>query len=123
MSRSTVTLTAPNGAKVRTVHSKRYFVVRYGDLHVKYDRKADEHVRLDPPEPFASVAKRTDSVIAAARELSKCGQAVVIAVSDDGEFKHTLTPAEVSERVVVAKQREASAARRGNQGEARRLWY
>jgi hypothetical protein len=84
--RRTVTITAPNGAKVRTALGKSYYVVRYGDLHVRSVPNPDPHeyrriqVRLDPPEAFAEVAKRTDSPMAAEREWKHNAQAQVFRV-------------------------------------------
>lgn len=78
--RRTVTLTAPNGAKVRTALGKSFYVVRYGDLHVRYNRATSEHVRLDPPEAHAEVAKRTDSALAAERLWKHIAQAEVFAI-------------------------------------------
>lgn len=75
--RKTITLTAPNGAKVRTALGKRLYVVRYGDLHVRYNRATSEHVRLDPPEAHAEVAMRTDSALAAQRLWKRIAQAEV----------------------------------------------
>lgn len=123
MSRNTITITAPNGAKVRTVHSKRYFVVRYGNLHVRYNRSTHEHVQLSPPEPFASVAKRTDSAAAAQAELRRCAQAVVFDVSADGAVKNQLDAISLGLRAKREKQNKALAARNGRQGSARSLVY
>jgi hypothetical protein len=86
MSRHTVTLTAPNGAKIRTVIGKRFYVVEYGLNHVKSVPNPDPaefrriQVRLDPPQPYARVAKRTDSAVAAKRELPRWINAVAFQV-------------------------------------------
>lgn len=104
----TITLVAPNGAKTRTVHSKRYFVVGYwsdGDVH------------------NANVLRRTDSPMAALAALRKHNRAVVFAVSADGQLKNQLTLAEVEDRAQVEKNAKAFLTQQGRQGEARRLWY
>ena len=59
-----ITLTAPNGAKVRTARSRTYFVVAFGD-----------HPRTGP---YAQVTKRTDNPVTARRERDSGGQRKVI---------------------------------------------
>jgi len=54
---STITLTAPNGVKVRTARSRTYFVVSFGNL--------------GSGEPYAQVVKRTDNAAVARREAGK----------------------------------------------------
>jgi len=59
---TTLTLTAPNGVKVRTARSRRLFVVEFGTL--------------GSGQPFARVVKRTDDATTARREANR-GRRVV----------------------------------------------
>jgi hypothetical protein len=80
MSRRTVKLTAPNGATVRTVNSKRYFVVHYGATKTKYNHATREYDRFDTPQQFAHVDKRTDSALTAHKEADGRPHVVVFEV-------------------------------------------
>jgi hypothetical protein len=67
MSRTTVTLVAPNGAKVRTVASKAFYTVRYGSTDrtnngVNPDTGMIAYTFHDTPKPYAYVARRSDNV-------------------------------------------------------------
>jgi hypothetical protein len=125
MSRYTITLEAPNGAKVRTVFSKRYFVVVFGEVTREWNRKAQDYVSYDPPKKVAHVIKRTDSALAAMTELRRHTNAVVFSVntSPDGIVKNVVDRATLSGRANSEKAAKAADRRRGTQGEARRLWY
>lgn len=56
MSRETITLTAPNGAKVRTALGKRYYTVAFWQHEGKL---------------IAEVVKRTDDIVVADREFRR----------------------------------------------------
>ena len=86
MSRRTVMITAPNGAKVRTVYSKTYYTVGYGATDrtnngVNPDTGMIAYTFHDPPMQFARVERRSDNVDAcraAARRHG--GRAMVVRV-------------------------------------------
>jgi len=122
MSRMTITITAPNGAKVRTVRSKRYFVVAYGTTTRSYSK--GEWITHEP-RVYASVIKRTDSVDAARQSVNQQdGRAVyVTSVSNGVVSGRFLTKTEVEERSATERQNKKFAASVGNNGEARRLFY
>jgi hypothetical protein len=84
VSRNTITLTAPNGAKVRTVHSKRFFVVSWGFTTSTYNRKTREYEH-HADKPVAHVEKRTDSAVAALAALRSCTRGLVFDVTADGQ--------------------------------------
>ena len=108
MSRKTITLEAPNGAKVRTVHSKRYFVVGYCEVD---------------GAPKAAVIKRTDSAVAAYAAMRNRGDVIAFGVSADGQSKRPITTREMGWDADAEKSRKKFLAGVGRQGEARRLWY
>jgi aminopeptidase N len=112
MSRRTVTLTAPNGVKVRTVLGKRFYAVRYGELHAtSHLDEATQRVvieRLDPPQPYAKVVKRTDSAKTAYREYDQHAHAVVVFEPRwvDGQIgAGTLSRGEVKLRADAGKEK------------------
>jgi hypothetical protein len=127
MSRNTITITTPLGAKVRTVRSKIYFVVREREQHVRVDEETGTLVRVIPPVLVAKVVKRTDSPSAAWAELRRhpYGTTVyrVVARQDGGTNIQALHRAEIAERADVEKADKAFAKRIASQGEARRLAY
>ena len=110
---TTITLIAPNGAKVRTVFSKRYFVVGYWSDPIR------ENGAIVGRVDHATIVRRTDSSMAALAALRKHSHSVVIAVSNDGQFKNTLTLTEVEDRAYTEKTTKQFAARQGNIGLAR----
>jgi hypothetical protein len=75
MSRRTVTLTAPNGATVRTAVGKRFYVVAFGTQRasVRYDPDQGKIIvtKFDQPREVAKVVRRTDSGISAASAQRK----------------------------------------------------
>jgi hypothetical protein len=114
MTRRTITLEAPNGAKVRTAHSKRYFVVNYGhrDAHWIPGHEDESGLFRVPghsewlpePELFAKVVKRTDSASAAYSELRRHPGAVVFEISPDGATKTQLLYFQLKYRAEQEKQ-------------------
>lgn len=127
MSARTVTLTAPNGAKVRTVRSRRYFVVSFQEVELTWNNETREYDHHEP-RPVASVVKRTDSPEVALRELRRNpSNRVVFAVAATDEpglaNNWILSAVDLESRVNSEKSRKAFAARVGRQGEARRLSY
>lgn len=83
--RKTITLVAPNGAKVRTVHSRRFFVVYFHEVTSKYNYKTREYDHFTSPVSVAGVVKRTDSAQTAFAELRKAPYSqVVFDVTGDG---------------------------------------
>ena len=127
MSRNTITITTPLGAKVRTVRSKIYFVVTEREQHVRIDKETGTLVRVEPPVWVATVVKRTDSPSAALAELRRnpVGTTVYRAVTrlDGGTNIDVLTREDITARAQVEKNRKDFAKRTGRQGEARRLAY
>ena len=135
MSRQTITLVAPNGAKVRTVRSKRFFVVAFGEKTQRYIGGRLEGDTWVPgywetlPEPVleAKVVKRTDSAVVALRELNKHRSSHVVfepLQRLDGTWTdHLLTTQQVEFRADGEKIQKHAADIRGRQGEARRLFY
>lgn len=110
MSRNTVTLIAPNGAKVRTVRSKRYFVVRFGSTnYVGYDTATQKSVYSEEYKHFASVAKRTDSPTAARTEYRRNPQARVYCVAPmvGGENMITDVTDQLDSMALIEKNRKA----------------
>lgn len=119
MARTTITITAPNGAKVRTVHSKRYFVVAYGTTTTTYVKgQWTKH----EPRTYAGVVKRTDSIDAARVCMNQKNNRAVYATYGDGSGKF-LSWEDVENRAASERQDKKFAARVGNNGEARRLAY
>lgn len=125
MSRKTITITAPNGAKVRTVHSKRYYVVSFREVDREWSKKLGDYVRHETPKPVAHVERRTDSVESAFAQLRKSSSdQAVYGVSADGELITRLSWSEVSDRARTEKGRKKFQTRViGRQGQARSLWY
>lgn len=127
MSRNTITIHTPNGAKVRTVFSKRYFVVHEDrSNYLGYDFVTKQSVYSNEYKVTAKVYKRTDSAVAALAELRRnpVGTAVYVAtLVDDKPVVRMLDLATVTVRATGEKRSKQFQARRGNQGEARRLNY
>jgi hypothetical protein len=118
--RHTVTLTAPNGAKIRTTIGKRFYVVEYGLNHVKSVPNPDPaeyrriQVRLDPPQAYARVAKRTDSAVAAKRELPRWTNSVVFQVRMvEGRPEITPISPGTMTAIAVAEQRRVRLDKAG----------
>lgn len=106
--RKTITLTAPNGAKVRTVHSKRYFVVSFREVGFKYDRTTGEYTRFETPQPIAEVRKRTDALEAAEAEVRLRSPESVI-FDTKGEAPRQLDQDYVRREVAAIRTRAAQA--------------
>ena len=123
MSKRTITLEAPNGAKVRTVHSRRYFVVRFGEIESEYNRKTGQYDHFETPKPVAAVLKRTDSAIAAYAVMRNRSDVIAFGVSADGETKRAITTREMGWDADAEKSRKKFLSGVGQQGEARRLFY
>ena len=119
----TIVLEAPNGAKVRTAHSKRYFVVSYTEIEQKYDRKTGAYVKFETPMPVAAVIKRTDSAIAAYSAMRNRSNVIAFGVSADGQTKRPITTREMGWDADAEKSRKKFLDGVGRQGEARRLSY
>ena len=125
MTSRTITITAPNGAKVRTVHSKRFFVVSFREVTTTYNRVTGEFDRHEP-KAVASVERRTDSAVSARTVLRKLGHAGVVFTTSVREGVVTVRALERNELAILASTEKAHKDfldRRGNQGEARRLAY
>ena len=65
--RRTVSITAPNGAKVRTALGKAYYTVSYGSTDrtnngINLDTGMIDYTFHDPPKPFAYVVRRSDNI-------------------------------------------------------------
>lgn len=101
MSRKTVTLEAPNGAKVRTVNSRRFFVVFFGELSSKYNKATGEYDHFATPQAFARVEKRTDSALTAHKEAAGHRNTVVFEVV--GDEPKLLDPYRLGELAASAK--------------------
>lgn len=94
--RRTITITAPNGAKVRTALGKHFYAVRYG------------RTNLDSPQDYAKVVKRTDSAKTAYREYDQHAHEVIVYEPRWVEGKIAagrLTRSEVKLRVEAEKAR------------------
>jgi hypothetical protein len=114
MSRQTVTITARNGSKVRTVASKRYFVV-YATVWANGERPVE-------------VVRRTDSAVAAQAMMRKSSFHTVYALTIKDREAGTLTTRELTDtevhnRAFSEVQQKSFAARVGNNGPARSLAY
>ena len=122
MSRNTVTLTAPNGAKVRTVHSKRYFVVSYRRVVSRYIPSDYDPTTntvtpgrtewLPEPKQVARVEMRTDSAASAERETHRNTQCVVFEVVYRNGERVITDVSDVIARRAAAEKRQKKAERR-----------
>jgi hypothetical protein len=127
MSRTAVTITDHNGAKVRTVASKRYFVVNsVVTNYVGYDPATGKSVFSDEYKATARVDRRTDSAAAAQAELKKSSFNTVYLLTTNDKHRfvtRALTDTEVHNRARFEKQNKSFAKRSANNGAARSFSY
>lgn len=85
MSRRTVLIVADNGAKIRTVASRAFFVVREKTVTSTYSTKTGEYERHEP-RPTAWVEKRTDNLDTARTERRRHGGTIYRLVNKDSNL-------------------------------------
>lgn len=114
MSRRTINLVAPNGARKRTTIGKHYYVVQYGTLTEMWDQLTQRYVTLPEPKPYAQVSRRTDSPTAARSKLREHRQACVIIVTWNGEkfTQRILTDGQLAAHVMSEKPKHPSGRAR-----------
>jgi hypothetical protein len=114
MGRNTITITATNGVKVRTVASKIYFVVNAVAVtheYVPYTDDAPGHwVELPEPRQEAAVLLRTDSASAARAKVRKHSRATVYRYSPSASPEVVPLSRDTIERLAHREQ-QAKAGR------------
>jgi hypothetical protein len=108
-----ITITTPNGAKVRTVNSKQYFVLHQRMTSWKYNPKTHEQEPIEPT-PVATVSKRTDSPMAALAEVRRNPTGAFIwrsfVNSDGAQDGREMTQQQLEQLAGAEKRRKKSEA-------------